>query len=215
MTAIQQEVDEDDQKKKGAKWTMTTSTQIVGFVEIAMLRNPVLEQQLLSSDTSKYLQQQQQSSSPRGIVLIRTDDDDDDDDATKKDTTNSLGIVVVNNNKCFTPAITNLGVAPSMRRRGIAQRLIRVAERYVKHHWERPTPLQQLDLTDDTTTTTSAATTPMGLYVDITNQPAIALYEKCGYQKRQMVQPPTSRKNSSTTGDGPTMWYMQKVNAMT
>lgn len=60
----------------------------------------------------------------------------------------------------FAPAIVNLATAPGFRRRGVATRLIRSAERFARTHWQAST---------------------LGLYVEKTNEAALKLYESCGY----------------------------------
>jgi ribosomal protein S18 acetylase RimI-like enzyme len=89
----------------------------------------------------------------------------------------------------YSPAIANLAVATDMRRRGIASRLLRCAERYVAAHWEHATAL--------------------GLYVSASNLPAISLYEKCGYTR--IIETSLSTEANGSIGDGAdTMWYMSK-----
>ena len=80
----------------------------------------------------------------------------------------------------FSPAVTNLASAPSFRRRGVATRLLRSAERYVKQRW---------------------GAEKLALYVEQTNEPAISLYEKMGY--KIMV----ACGGADNTKD---MWYMVK-----
>ena len=61
----------------------------------------------------------------------------------------------------FSPAITNLATAPEWRRRGIASRMLTVAERVVQRKWEY---------------------NELGLFVEKTNDAALALYKRQGYE---------------------------------
>jgi ribosomal protein S18 acetylase RimI-like enzyme len=98
----------------------------------------------------------------------------------------------------YSPAIANLAVDPTMRRQGIATKLLKSAERYISQYWVNATT--------------------MGLYVSTSNTPAIRLYEKCGYHK-QMTVSSTALSSSadndvarrlSDTANGGSMWYMSK-----
>eukprot|EP00527_Entomoneis_sp_CCMP2396_P000752 CAMPEP_0198155992 /NCGR_PEP_ID=MMETSP1443-20131203/69425_1 /TAXON_ID=186043 /ORGANISM="Entomoneis sp., Strain CCMP2396" /LENGTH=370 /DNA_ID=CAMNT_0043822767 /DNA_START=445 /DNA_END=1557 /DNA_ORIENTATION=+ len=109
--------------------------QVVGFCEVAMLSNPVLEQRLLDEDD-----QQQQPA--------------------------------------FSPAITNLVTAPECRRKGIATRMLKLAERIVRDKWQSKQKQQSDDDNDST-----ERHQPFGLYVEKTNDAAIALYSRLGYEK--------------------------------
>lgn len=132
-------------------------TKVVGFCEIAMLSNPVLDTNScpnLSNDC---------------VISI----------VDSKDHT-----------RHYSPAIANLAIATNMRRRGIATKLLRSAERYVATHWENATTL--------------------GLYVSSSNLPAIALYEKCGYNKIIETSSSTGTRVSTAISDD-TMWYMSKA----
>lgn len=108
--------------------THAVSGEVLGFCEIAMLRNP-----------------QQQ------------------DEATQ-----------------FSPAIANLATSALWRRRGIASRLLKAAERFVTREWRENT---------------------LGLYVEQDNEAAIALYQSCGYESQSIVP------GGDLLGD---MFYMSK-----
>ena len=80
----------------------------------------------------------------------------------------------------FAPCISNLVTAPNWRRRGVATKLLHVAERYVHKAWNGK---------------------HLGLYVEQSNAAALALYERAGYR---VVQPVEA---SGVLGE---MWYMRK-----
>lgn len=66
----------------------------------------------------------------------------------------------------YSPAITNLAVSETHRRQGIATRLIQTAHRFARLQWK---------------------TAEVGLYVEISNTAAIALYESNGYAVQRSV----------------------------
>lgn len=70
------------------------------------------------------------------------------------------------------PCIMNLVVSPNQRRRGIAQRMIRNAVKHVQMNY----PFMEMDDNDSSHQT-------IGLYVDDSNENAISLYKKMGFQK--------------------------------
>jgi ribosomal protein S18 acetylase RimI-like enzyme len=123
--------------------------QVVGFCEVAMLSNP-------TSST----------------LLSVVENDDDDNDELCCDVSSSSSMLL------FAPAITNLVTALSHRRRGIASRLLRRAERFVQRKW---------------------GYTCLGLYVEKENQAAVALYQSLGYQ------PVTTCHGGDQLGE---LWYM-------
>lgn len=80
----------------------------------------------------------------------------------------------------FSPGITNLATAPTYRRQGIATRLLKHTERYVKRYWKAER---------------------MGLYVEKANSAAMSLYTKFGYD------PQVTCDGGQVLGD---LWYMVK-----
>jgi ribosomal protein S18 acetylase RimI-like enzyme len=87
-------------------------------------------------------------------------------------------------NRCFAPAIANLAVSDQYRRRGIATRLLRSAEQFVRRKWRSDQPFH------------------LGLYVEKSNVAAIQLYRKMGYV--QTVSCP----GGDLLGE---MWYMVRA----
>jgi ribosomal protein S18 acetylase RimI-like enzyme len=75
------------------------------------------------------------------------------------------------------PLILNVAVDPRYRRRGVARRLLRTTERYVRRHWEIGSCVIEPGI---------------GLYVDPANTAALELYKSLGYA--------TVTANSSSTG---------------
>lgn len=80
----------------------------------------------------------------------------------------------------FSPGITNLATATSYRRQGIATKLLRCTERFVRLHWKAER---------------------MGLYVEKANDAAMGLYRKLGYS------PEVTCDGGDVLGE---MWYMVK-----
>jgi GNAT superfamily N-acetyltransferase len=76
------------------------------------------------------------------------------------------------------PLILNVAVDPGYRRRGVARRLLRTTERYVRRHWEIGSNVVEPGI---------------GLYVDPANTAALELYKSLGYA--------TVAANSSSTAD--------------
>lgn len=81
----------------------------------------------------------------------------------------------------YTPTIVNLAVSEKFRRRGIATRLIKTAQRFVRRNWH-------------------ANQEVLGLYVEKDNANAIKLYEREGFQKKTTC-------SDEQLGN---MWYMTK-----
>ena len=84
------------------------------------------------------------------------------------------------NERQFSPGITNLATATSYRRQGIATRLLKHTERYVKIYWKAER---------------------MGLYVEKANEAAMSLYSKLDYSAQVTCD------GGQTLGE---MWYMVK-----
>lgn len=143
------------------------SGQVVGFCEVAMLSNPVLFQQQQQKPSNRVnkpnykIPENTRRDSTAVVIAARTEargsqgrngssgcDDEDD-------------VVIV---AAFSPAITNLATAPEWQRRGIATRLLRFAERFVKWQWK---------------------SSQLGLYVSPNNLAALALYQNRGYRHYQ------------------------------
>lgn len=143
--------------------TAKSARRVVGFCEIAMLSNPTF------SNATAY-------------PLLDGDGDDTDCIITvadgQTDRSSSSSSVYCH----FSPAIANLAVAPDARRRGVAGRLLRAAERYVAAQWDGATTL--------------------GLFVEQANAAAIALYETHGYAIVTAA--------SGGGGGRGDMWYMRK-----
>ena len=123
----------------------TADDRVVGFCEVAMLSNPTAT--ATSTQDEKWLIACNDSKSNK--------DDNDDDSFRNQHLHNHR-----HNNRYYSPAITNLAVAPEYRRQGVGRRLLSRAETYVQRHWKAPT---------------------LGLYVQDTNAAANALYEQRGY----------------------------------
>jgi ribosomal protein S18 acetylase RimI-like enzyme len=111
----------------------------------------------------------------------------DDDDGTCRVTTTTTTTDSTTNKSeekqqlCFSPGITNLATSLEYRQQGIGTRLLQFTERFVSFHWKA----EQL-----------------GLYVEKTNIPAMALYTKLGYQ------PKVTCDGGDILGD---LWYMGKA----
>jgi ribosomal protein S18 acetylase RimI-like enzyme len=86
--------------------------QVVGFVEVAMLSNPV--------DSRRKIQRENESS-----------ENNNDSDANINNSNDDASCSVL-----YTPAITNLAVSEDYRRRGIATRLLQTAARFARQEWE-------------------------------------------------------------------------------
>lgn len=97
----------------------------------------------------------------------------------------------------FTPAITNLAISPDWRRRGIATRLLKTAERYVHRHWK------SVASTSSSSTEENALLPPlsMGLYVEKANHAALELYRSMGYETTVTCE------GGDLLGE---MWYMTR-----
>jgi ribosomal protein S18 acetylase RimI-like enzyme len=78
------------------------------------------------------------------------------------------------------PLILNVAVDPRYRRRGVARRLLRTTERYVRRHWEIGSCVVEPGI---------------GLYVDPANTAALELYQSLGYATV------TANSSSSTADD--------------
>jgi ribosomal protein S18 acetylase RimI-like enzyme len=107
------------------------------------------------------------------LSAVASDDDDEDNDDEFCDVPPSSSFL-------FAPAITNLATALPYRRRGIASRLLRRAERYVQRNW---------------------GYSRLGLYVEKENKAAVALYQSLGYE------PVTTCDGGDQLGE---LWYMAK-----
>lgn len=147
-------------------------SKVVGFCEVAMLSNPMYAMEDDGNNPNK----------KNCVISIH--------DTTQQ---RSDGTPQIN---YYSPAIANLAVDHTMRRRGIATKLLQRAERYISRYWMN--------------------TTTIGLYVSTSNLPAIRLYEKCGYEKQMTVSSDSSSSsavnneaNRSPDNVG-TMWYMSK-----
>jgi len=116
----------------------TVDGTVVGFCEVAMLSNPTAT--ATASQDEKWL-----------IAWSNSQSNQDDH----------------HNNRYYSPAITNLAVAPEYRRQGVGRRLLSRAETYVQRHWKAPA---------------------LGLYVQDTNAAANALYEQRGYIAQTAVE---------------------------
>ena len=164
---------------------------VAGFCEVAMLLNPIYS---LNQTTHDCI-------CPNGktdcVISIQDRTTQQQQQIENKNTPPSPPKI-----NYYTPAIANLAVDDTMRRQGIATKLLQRAERYVIRYWTN--------------------TTTIGLYVSTSNIPAIQLYEKCGYHKRLLVPPLSTLllssswnynddeiNRSSEERDG-SMWYMSK-----
>ena len=149
-------------------------TKVVGFCEVAMLSNPIYTINQTLNDCSFPDKQD-------CVISIQ------DRTQQRMDGTPQINY--------YSPAIANLAVDHTLRRQGIATKLLQRAERYISRYWKN--------------------TTTIGLYVSTTNIPAIRLYEKCGYCK-QMTVPSTSTLSANNAGTNDQseiaemMWYMSK-----
>ena len=90
-----------------------------------------------------------------------------------------IGAMLQRNDGTIFPAILNLAVAPDHRRKGVARRLVTVAERYVQRYWSTTSSIDGND-----------NVTEVGLYVDESNTAARQLYTALGYSV------------TTTSGDG-------------
>jgi ribosomal protein S18 acetylase RimI-like enzyme len=88
--------------------------QVVGFVEVAMLSNPV--------DSPRNSEREIESSE---------DNDDGDAESNSSNDDDSCSLLYA-----YSPAITNLAVSEDYRRRGIATRLLQTAARFARLKWE-------------------------------------------------------------------------------
>ena len=150
-------------------------SKVVGFCEVAMLSNP-------SYSLNRTVTDDCNSPIKNDCVISIQDRTQQSMDGTPQ----------IN---YYSPAIANLAVDHTMRRQGIATKLLNRAERYVSRYWTN--------------------TTTIGLYVSTSNVPAIRLYEKCGYQKQMTVSSTLSSTKNDVTNRLPdtivgTMWYMSK-----
>jgi len=82
----------------------------------------------------------------------------------------------------YSPCIINLVVSPNHRRKGIASRMIRNAERFVKLNW-LSTPQLSHALDYDVEEDTFKCYGILGLYVDESNKNAISLYLKEDFKR--------------------------------
>jgi ribosomal protein S18 acetylase RimI-like enzyme len=78
----------------------------------------------------------------------------------------------------YQPTVMNLAVSRLHRRRGVASRLIVSAIRYIRQHWILTEAQQNVN-----GVTTSSGSQSIGLYVNIANTAAIALYQNHGFVK--------------------------------
>jgi ribosomal protein S18 acetylase RimI-like enzyme len=131
---------------------------VVGFVEVAMLSNPLLSSTVPSSESnnSTYLYYDETEINYPGnncVVYIEPYTTKVGDNRTSR---------------AYSPAITNLATSPHYRRMGIARQLLQFAERYCSVYWR----------------TQSTNVNEIGLYVEKTNLPAFNLYSSLGYKVR-------------------------------
>lgn len=142
--------------------------KVVGFCEVAMLSNPMYGINQTIHHSSIHLNAQ-------GVISIP------DRNRQCSDGTPHMNY--------YSPAIANLAVDLTMRRQGIATKLLQRAERYVSVYWTN--------------------TTTIGLYVASSNVPAIRLYEKFGF-KKIMTVPSTSSPLEGNEENSRMMLYMSK-----
>jgi ribosomal protein S18 acetylase RimI-like enzyme len=151
----------------------TSLRKVVGFCEVAMLLNPIYTLNQTIDDCNCLSKTDCVISIPNRVQQ-------------RMDNTPQINY--------YSPAIANLAVDNTMRRQGIATKLLQRAERYISRYWTN--------------------TTTIGLYVSASNIPAIRLYEKCGYHKLITVPSTSSRNGNDESGRNPEsdgiMWYMSK-----
>jgi Acetyltransferase (GNAT) family len=150
-------------------------TKVVGFCEVAMLSNPIYFTNQTVDECSYPIKND-------CVISIQ--------DRTQQHVAGTAPQF-----NYYSPAIANLAVDHTMRRQGIATKLLQRAERYISRYWTN--------------------TTTIGLYVSTSNTPAIRLYEKCGYQKQMTVSSTSSSSSDFHATDrlpdnAGTMWYMSK-----
>jgi GNAT superfamily N-acetyltransferase len=147
----------------------------VGFCEIAMLEYPVMPAGNNEWHAPNWM-----------IVVDRRAEDHSLPSRNRRFDLDSSPSTV-----CFAPAIANLAVAPTARRRGIASQLLRSAERYVATYWQSKS-------------NNNGSTMPLalGLYVEQDNVAALSLYTACGYRTVQSIP----GRNGQCD-----MWYMSKT----
>lgn len=135
--------------------TATQNNNVVGFVEVAMLVNPCTTTTATKTisiarevevPAQQYHYHHQEESCRIAVATARDNNQID--------------------YHYYSPAITNLAVAPGVRRQGVGHRLLASAEAYVARNWKATT---------------------LGLYVQQENVAARALYDKRGYQPQMSL----------------------------
>jgi GNAT superfamily N-acetyltransferase len=154
---------------------------VVGFCEIAMLEYPAIQGDN-EWDVPHWM-----------IVVDRRAEDNSLSSRNHQFANDSSSSSPASSTVCFAPAIANLAVAPTVRRRGIASQLLRSAERYVATYWHSH---------NDDSSSSSTMPLALGLYVEQDNVAALSLYRACGYRTVQLVP----GRNGQCD-----MWYMTKT----